>query len=1081
MFNKRNLQHIIIVIFTFIGLNLMLENKGIAQNSSAYNDVRNLTTNNCDYDPNEDQATKRTTPCYVSTYNNADGDDRCNLPSFKFDPFGHNDDLDWNYGNDTCLGYMLGAGASLQAAFVGCRFSCPTPPSSAVAPTATQTAQAGAQATQQTSRLANIYESATKAARVANRYAKQASNGAGSPGVSMLSGMPIDPFSIIELGIYTARCFIPTQAAGCCPAAIACTVALGTAIGVLGGIFETAKDHFYSVGICGEGWKKWQQKDLNSKWEIADGNYEACLKEVFGIQPSSPTLTRDKYCTIGRKTKSQVRYCEFTQNNDSCSRAAILFIENKLTATISGTDKGRKEIKNIHYREYIFGGIEYEDNGNDSCKNPKDTGTSKVWEGLLGYDTSKEENQKYYFKGPNQMPNFACKRFIQRGSKDLEGLKAFTCCNNRSQKTTCIERVDSKMDKHKLCSLGGNCGDVFAKDGSLIVKYKIFESERNPKYICAKSYSVCPYDHNVSAGTDYAENYYYNPKIITNFCQYMNHCTKIPPISKYSYFDSDTFFFSESCSDLKGDSQFINTPGVSKYPSSDISSIYSRNFSAPIVQCLKETLENNFLQKTGKTICKDQGEKAVKSKLYPNGKCQSGYLYQKGEIKDQTFFQKVQNRFKVPIKIAFVLSVVMMGFNILLASPETFISKKIIMTYLLKFGLIYFFVLSNAWQGFFLDSVMNLSTEFANITFRPKATKDTALGDDGCSFPKYNYLKLLEYSSEDPSSSSAVKTSEVIANPLYPDGKNYLRIWDTLDCKIARALGYGAEASLPNLAKMIFAGFLTGGMGITFFFASFIYGFTLISIVIRAIHITIMSIIAIILLIYVSPLTITCALFERTKGIFENWWKQMLGFILQPMILFAYLGLLLTVFDSLFIGTAKFKPATSTQSMPEIDCSEYDGIKPDDTSIYCILNFAKFKNFNGLEAFDLAIPVLTSMNKEKINTLFRAAIIMFVLLNFLDKITSVAKKLVGGAELDHKSTLDLKKKVEGVTRGLQTRALNSTTRLATKQIPNAVRNKIRNSGSKQPESSDNKKDNNKPSDSAGGSSTSGGSDSSGGN
>jgi type IV secretion system protein VirB6 len=209
-----------------------------------------------------------------------------------------------------------------------------------------------------------------------------------------------------------------------------------------------------------------------------------------------------------------------------------------------------------------------------------------------------------------------------------------------------------------------------------------------------------------------------------------------------------------------------------------------------------------------------------------------------------------------------------------------------------------------------------------------------------------------------------------------------------------------------------------------------------------------MSLIGVILLIYVSPLTITCVLFERTKGIFENWWKQMLGFILQPMILFAYLGLMLTVFDNVFISTAKFNKITSTESMPEIDCTKTAYGVPDDTSIYCILNVSKFKKFNGLEVFDLAIPVLTSLNKEKINTLFRAAVIMFVFFHFLDKITFVAQKLVGGAELKADSTLDLKSKIEKATRGLQARVLNSTTRLATKQIPSFVKNRIQKSGKK---------------------------------
>ena len=252
---------------------------------------------------------------------------------------------------------------------------------------------------------------------------------------------------------------------------------------------------------------------------------------------------------------------------------------------------------------------------------------------------------------------------------------------------------------------------------------------------------------------------------------------------------------------------------------------------------------------------------------------------------------------------------------------------------------------------------------------------------------------------------------------------------------------------------MIFAGFISGSLGIMFFFAAFAYGIMLFSIALRAVHITIMSIMGVILLIYVSPLTITCALFERTKGIFENWWKQMLGFILQPMILFAYLGLMLTVFDDLFIGDAKFKASVNGE-LPEIDCAKVDAIKsnPSENSIYCILQLDKYKNYSGLEVFDLAIPVLMSMTKEKINTLTRAAIIMFVFLKFLDTITTVAKKLVGGAELKADSTTNIQNLLKKVAKGVQKRALNTTKRVATSVLPEAAKGAIRSKDKLMPKS-----------------------------
>jgi len=261
----------------------------------------------------------------------------------------------------------------------------------------------------------------------------------------------------------------------------------------------------------------------------------------------------------------------------------------------------------------------------------------------------------------------------------------------------------------------------------------------------------------------------------------------------------------------------------------------------------------------------------------------------------------------------------------------------------------------------------------------------------------------------------------------YPSGKNYLRIWDTLDCKLARAIGYGPEVSTANLAKMIFAGFLTGGVGIVFFLAGFALAFMLLSIIFRAVQITIMSLLAVILLVYISPLTITCSLFERTKGIFENWYKQLLGFILQPMILFAYLGIFISTIDAILIGDATFNPITEKFELPTINCNGVENTSP-----YCILNFPKFKNYTGLEFFDLALPMLVGMNNEKINAIVKAAIIMFVMYSFMDKITFVAKKLVGGQELSADKAPDIRSAIKKMARGVQKRALNTTKRAALK-------------------------------------------------
>jgi hypothetical protein len=146
---------------------------------------------------------------------------------------------------------------------------------------------------------------------------------------------------------------------------------------------------------------------------------------------------------------------------------------------------------------------------------------------------------------------------------------------------------------------------------------------------------------------------------------------------------------------------------------------------------------------------------------------------------------------------------------------------------------------------------------------------------------------------------------------------------------------------------------------------------------------------------------------------------------------------MLTVFDDLFIADAKFTPVYG--ELPKIDCEINTKTKsnPEENSIYCILQPSKYKSYNGLEVFDLAIPVLLGLNKEKINTLTKAAIIMFVFLKFLDKITTIARKLVGGSQLNDSTNSNIQNQLKKVAKGVQSRVLNTTKKLATKSLGHA--------------------------------------------
>jgi type IV secretory pathway VirB6-like protein len=349
------------------------------------------------------------------------------------------------------------------------------------------------------------------------------------------------------------------------------------------------------------------------------------------------------------------------------------------------------------------------------------------------------------------------------------------------------------------------------------------------------------------------------------------------------------------------------------------------------------------------------------------------------------------------------VAITILGLNVLLAGKQ--IERKELLMFVVKLAVITYFALGNAWQSAFFNGVFNTGMVIADIVMKPD--EGTLVADDmnlqetslvrpltsaeqqqqaaieskldGCQFPKFNY---------NDSSDNRIK------NFAYPYGKEYLKIWDMFDCKIAAALGFGPGVSVPNIAWMILGGFFTGGAGIVFFVGSFIFAFYLIALVIRALHIFLLSAISIILLVYVSPLTITSALFKKTNSIYQKWQAQMVGLILQPVILFAYLGILLTVFNKTMIGDVTFK-GDGRNTPKQIVCQG----EVQNTSMYCIFQIGEIKSYNGFEPLGLGIPMLTNMNATKINSIIKAAFLMFIFTKILDQIPSIATALVGGAKL----------------------------------------------------------------------------------
>jgi type IV secretory pathway VirB6-like protein len=932
-----------------------------------------------------------------------DGGGGCSTASVKFDPVLPTDDLLWELDNPVCIAYGLGVGITLIGTEMAANYMC----------NSTDLAKA-AQASKETIELA--------AAKFAGFWLT-------------LKTIKRTISGVASCGTYTSEClassgasFRCVQAAACCSGLVAKVAAFAAAMAELKIIHQAAVDSQENAHICGETWNTWEERPA-AQLDESDG------EGISGYQEG--TLPDNKFYVYGKKAHS--------------SQKAL---EDKYQAGLITPD-----ITNKEYREYLYGGIEKEDNDNSygGCSLPN--WDNATLDKILGYH---DGNQRYYMRGPKIASNYACGRFLlYKGSaKNKKSARdAYECCKQRSQETICIEEgnalagaigglvgdsTDSALGMAgpiggvsgaiggvagaiggvagtmgRAAAIGGLVGDStdsalgvvglktkykFCKLGERCkvqnVWYEIHPAKAIPNYICATTYSVCPYNHNLGGGTEIAEYAPQHQDILTNHCQYLKHCVKVPDVPYIRTSDLDGGWFDSACFDLKGDSQ--NNYGFT----AQLLPINTKNFSAPIAQCFKETLENVFINKAGHTTCLDPEESPNKDNI-----CSSGYLFREGSVIEgqKSFFQSIQDHLQTAIKMVMTIAVTIMGIGVLLTGKTW--DKKTLIMFIIKLGLVAFFALGTAWQDTFFVGVSRTSMVLADIFMEVDVSK-LENKRDGCQFPKYNAQIMKDDGVMD------------VANASYPKGREYLAIWDMLDCKIARALGFGLEASVPNLIYMILAGFLTGGLGIIFFVGVFIFAFYLIALTVRALHIFLISSIAITILIYISPITITTCLFKRTEGVFKKWRTNLISFVLQPVILFCYLGIVITIFEATIIGDATFS-GDGINTPKQIVCSTGNAAN---NSIYCIFKINKVKTMNALAPLGIGLPVLLDMDLEKMATISKGAFLMFIFTKFLDQITKLASAIVGGSELKSGSSgaLAALGKAHGITKAVQSRGKNAT-------------------------------------------------------
>lgn len=475
----------------------------------------------------------------------------------------------------------------------------------------------------------------------------------------------------------------------------------------------------------------------------------------------------------------------------------------------------------------------------------------------------------------------------------------------------------------------------------------------------------------------------------------------------------------------RNDLQYAAIPGTCRVtaPSCDGTEVSQSlfSFSGPAIQCLTDTLRQNF---------------------YDN---QPGCTGTNVDMAFLAKFGKFQEALRTSVRALLIMYVIGFGFKIILNHQE-FNLEKVVM-FVMKMLLVLYFSVGlgpayfsssgvktthNGMTEWVLPIVTQTASDFALMTFNAGGTSNGL-----CNFDDNNY----------------------------PTGYKYFGLWDRIDCKfgayffIKKIYGFGqysrsagknvgdsicggyrlsAIQSMPdtdpfvlglsgsddssdntptrrsntnNSARaaaedgsqvavlfIIFKLFLGGGVVIAFALVYFII--IIIAIVLGFLSLYTVCLVTLHVLIYLAPIFVPFALFERTKSYFDAWVGLIISYTLQPMILACAIGFCMSMFDEVMFGSCQFQRVEYTNDIRtyatfEMRIPDDDYYKCISSPGYMILNYAMGYGAHTQGAILFTVDMLVD-ELEVFGNAILLLVFSYVMRFFMDALYPLAADITGG-------------------------------------------------------------------------------------
>ncbi len=296
-----------------------------------------------------------------------------------------------------------------------------------------------------------------------------------------------------------------------------------------------------------------------------------------------------------------------------------------------------------------------------------------------------------------------------------------------------------------------------------------------------------------------------------------------------------------------------------------------------------------------KTACTNAGSHHSKVFWSVSGRvveCVSDILYllfmQEKCNDTKNFLPALQDHLRTAVMAAVVLYVILFGIRV--ATGDQPPGKFELFMFVFKIGLVLYFSVGLKGDSGQYESGLNWVYSFGRSAMTSLSEYIIGAASSG-GLCRYNPSEYGEYS--------------------------YMALWDSLDCRVAYYLGLYDPGIAASAGTSIVSSTVFGILGliipaifamqILFVIFIIIYGLFIFSLLVYYVHFYVIAIIALAITIYLGVIAVPMALFQYTKKFFDNWLKVILSYVLQPVIITAFLAMMMLIFDTIIFGDCQFQ------------------------------------------------------------------------------------------------------------------------------------------------------------------------------